>query len=144
MLGFVETPLEGRCACGAVIMQLAPPTLFASYCHCASCRRAHAAPFVAWTAVPNERFRLVQGRDAVASYASSPGVSRAFCGRCGTPVWYRGEAAPDRIYVPVAVLDRLDRPLDSHVSYEERPAWAAGLQRLPCYREKGDEPLAWE
>jgi hypothetical protein len=139
-----EAPLVGRCACGAVSMRLTPPTLFASYCHCASCRKAHAAPFVAWTAVPNERFALVQGEEAVSVHRSSPGVGRAFCGRCGTHVWYRAEDAPDRVYVPVAVLDRIDRPIEEHVSYEERAPWVVGLERVPCRRGKGDEEMGWE
>jgi hypothetical protein len=124
-------------------MRLGPPTLFASYCHCESCRRTHAAPFVAWTAVPNDRFAVVGGEEAVSVYRSSPGVQRAFCGRCGTHVWYRGDNAPDRVYVPVAVLDRIDRVVDGHVSYEERAPWAAGLERVPCYRGKGDDRMEW-
>jgi hypothetical protein len=126
-----------------VVVELTPPTLFASCCHCETCRRVHAAPFVAWTAVSNERFRLVQGEDLLTPYASSPGVVRAFCRACGVHVSYRGQDAPDRVYVPVALLDGLDRPLDAHVSYEERPAWAAGLHLLPCFVAKGDEPLRW-
>lgn len=136
-------PLSGRCACGAVQVALTPPTLFASYCHCSSCRKTHAAPFVAWTAVPNDRFQMVHGEETLTVFASSPGVRRAFCRRCGTHVWYRGDDAPDRVYVPVAVLDWLDRPIEEHVSYEERAAWFSGIERLPCHRGKGDERLEW-
>jgi hypothetical protein len=98
---------------------------------------------VAWTAVPTERFHLVEGEQELTAYASSPGVTRAFCRRCGAHVFYRGELAPDRVYVPVALLDELDRPLDGHVSYEEHPAWIEGLHKLPCFHAKTDEPLRW-
>jgi hypothetical protein len=124
-------------------MDLTPPTLFASYCHCESCRRTHAAPFVAWTAVPSEAFRLASGDDAVIEHASAPGVVRGFCKNCGTPLFYRGDAAPDRVYVPVAILETLDRPLDSHVSYEERVDWLRGVHALPCFEGKSDRPLEW-
>lgn len=124
-------------------MELVAPTLFASYCHCESCRRTHGAPFVAWTAVPHEAFRLSRGSDAITEHASSPGVVRAFCGRCGTPLFYRGDSAPDRIYVPVAILDAIDRPLDSHVSYEERVDWLRGVHELPCFEAKSDRRLDW-
>jgi hypothetical protein len=143
MLASMVSPLSGRCSCGRVRVELAPPTLFASYCHCETCRRVHGAPFVAWTAVARDGFRVVSGRDAITEYASSPGVVRAFCRHCGSPIFYKGEMAPDRIYVPVAILDALDRPLDSHVSYEERAPWLAGVHLLPCFHAKSDTPLSW-
>ena len=93
----MSEPLRGRCACGAVWLELTPPTLFASYCHCATCRRVHAAPFVAWTAVPVDAFRITAGSSDVTEYVSSPGVVRAFCARCGTSLFYLGDASPDRI-----------------------------------------------
>ena len=136
-------PLRGCCACRAVRLELTPPTIFASYCHCQTCRRVHAAPFVAWTAVPREALRLVAESGEVTEYASSPGTIRAFCRRCGTALLYRSEQSPARIYVPVAILDRLDRPLESHVSYEERAPWLQGLHELPCFVAKSDEPLGW-
>src|SRR5262245_2590783 len=68
--------IHGRCSCGAVQLELVPPTLFASYCHCESCRRAHAAPFVAWTAVPCTAFRSIADEAAITEHASSPGVVR--------------------------------------------------------------------
>jgi hypothetical protein len=137
------SPLSGGCSCGLVRIELTPPTLFASYCHCESCRRVHGAPFVAWTAVPRHAFVIASGGEAITEYASSPGVVRTFCRRCGSPLFYEGEAAPDRIYVPVAILDGLDRPLDSHVSYEERAPWLAGIHALPCFEAKSDRPLSW-
>jgi hypothetical protein len=137
------TNLNGRCACGAVRLELSPPTIFASCCHCETCRRVHAAPFVAWTAVPPDAFRITVGSSDVTEYVSSPGVVRAFCQRCGTSLFYLGDATPDRIYVPVAILDALDRPLDSHVSYEERAPWLGGVHALPCFVGKSDQSLKW-
>lgn len=135
--------LHGRCACGSVRIELSPPTLFASYCHCESCRRVHAAPFVAWTAVPREAFQLVAGSASIAEYISSPGTVRAFCRQCGSSLFYRADHALDRTYVPVAILDAIDRPIDSHVSYEEHVPWLAGAHALPCFVGKSDQPLAW-
>ena len=36
-------------------------------------------------------------------------------------------------YAPVAILDSIDRVLDSHVSYEERVPWLSGVERIPCF-----------
>lgn len=135
--------IEGRCLCGAIRFRTSAPTLFASHCHCETCRRAHAAPFVTWTAVPAGALEL-DGRDALRLYGSSPGVTRSFCGTCGTPLFFWSIDAPDRVYLPVASLTTtLDRPLDGHVSYEEHATWVEGLEALPCFRAKGDERLAW-
>jgi hypothetical protein len=140
----MNAPLRGHCACGSVRIELSPPTIFASYCHCESCRRVHAAPFVAWTAVPREAFRLVAGDTSIAEYTSSPGTVRAFCRQCGSSLFYRADPTPDRIYVPVAILDAIDRPLDSHVSYEEHVPWLSGVHLLPCFVGKSDQPMAWD
>lgn len=138
-----DAPIRGRCACGGVRLVLTPPTVFASHCHCESCRRSHAAPLVTWTAVAEAAFTVASGAELLVAYASSPGVTRSFCGRCGTQLVYR-MAGLDRVYVPVAVLDRTDRPIEGHVSYEERVSWLAGLESLPCFHAKGDQALPWD
>ena len=133
--------ISGHCLCGAVRGELTPPTLFVSHCHCATCRAAHAAAFVTWTAVPRSRFTLVDDDGVVRRYASSADVERGFCGRCGTQMLYQGGGAPERVYVPVAILSGIDRPPDSHVSFEERAPWMAGCASLPCCHAKTSEPL---
>ena len=136
--------IRGRCLCGAIELRLTPPTEMASYCHCESCRRAHAAPFVAWTSVPEAAFRIEEGADALRSYDSSDGVHRSFCGTCGSPLVYRADKTPGRVYVPIAALvDELDRELESHVSYEEHPRWLEGLHELPAYRGTGTMRKRW-
>ncbi len=137
------TLIEGRCCCGVVRLELTPPTLFASYCHCETCRRVHAAPLVAWTAVQSDAFRITAGASDIREYSSSPGVIRAFCSRCGSAILYRGDSTRDRVYVPIAILDRIDRPLDAHVSYEERASWFSGVEALPCFAAKSEQPLPW-
>lgn len=144
MMATMQDALRGRCLCGAVRFTVTPPTDFASHCHCESCRRAHAAPFVTWTSVPEARCALLDGAAAVRTYASSPGVLRSFCGTCGTPLFFRGDDAPGRTYVPVATLvDPLDRPIKGHVSYEEHVAWLEGVEQLPCTRGKTGHRVPW-
>ncbi len=132
--------IAGSCLCKSVRVRITPPTLFVSHCHCATCRAAHGAAFVTWTAVPNARFVLDDPDHALSRYRSSPDVERGFCSRCGTQMLYQGGGA-DRTYVPVAVLDSIDQPPDSHVSFEERAPWLAGCAALPCCRAKTSEPV---
>ncbi len=116
--------MQGQCFCGAVRYRLIPPTDFAGHCHCQSCRSATGAPMVSWTSVPNEQFELLEGHERLRIYPSSPEVIWEFCNRCGTTLFYHSNENSDRTYVTVASLrEPLDRDLESHVSFEEKPAW---------------------
>src|SRR4051812_29405337 len=97
-------PIEGRCQCGAVRIALELPSTFCSHCHCESCRRAHSAPFVTWTSVPNERFRIVQGEGELTAYRSSEEATRNFCRRCGTQLFFISSRWPGRTDVPLSCL----------------------------------------
>ena len=43
-----DEKLEGGCQCGAIRYQISGEPVMAAICHCAMCRRANAAPAVAW------------------------------------------------------------------------------------------------
>jgi hypothetical protein len=127
--------LEGRCFCGAVRYQAEPPTDFAGYCHCESCRRATGAPLVGWTSVSEKRFHLHQGEPELRAYSRSPEVVWSFCGSCGTTLLYRSTQTPGRVYFTVASLTTaLDRPLSCHASFEEKPDWFDMSSAVPrCF-----------
>lgn len=143
-------PIRGRCLCGAIQIELQPPTEFCSHCHCESCRRAHAAPLVTWTGANAEQFRIISGEHQLERYQSSPGTYRCFCRTCGTSMvcYYTRESASfgdleGKMYVPVAVLtDALDRAPDGHVSFEEHVAWLELSDGLPRYRGKSQDEMA--
>ena len=124
MLTKPTSMLEGRCLCGTVCYQAEPPTDFAGYCHCESCRRATGAPLVGWTSVSEKRFHLHQGEAELRAYSRSPEVVWSFCGTCGTTLLYRSTQTPGRVYFTVASLTTaLDRPLSCHASFEEKADW---------------------
>jgi hypothetical protein len=142
-------PLRGRCLCGAIELALEPPTDFLSICHCRSCRVSHGAPMVAWTSVPRERFTIVKGEPRLRWFRSSRWIRWGFCDTCGSRLLYVADAEghpespkTDRIYVAAACLEgELDRPLEAHVSYEERVPWFDFTDALPKYRGKGVERI---
>jgi len=53
--------------------------------------------------VAKASFRLTGGTPTV--YASSPGVRRTHCGRCGSPIGYESDRHPDQIDLYVGTLD---------------------------------------
>ena len=116
--------LTGRCLCRAVRWRAEGAPAWQAHCHCESCRRATSAGVATFVAVPRAGFAW-EG-DAPAAFASSPGVVRRFCGRCGSPLSYETEAAPDEVHLHAATLDdpALARPT-RHDFWAERVPWLA-------------------
>jgi len=125
--------LSGRCFCGEVRFYLLGPTDFVSHCHCESCRRSHAAPFVTWTSVPLTRRFFEAGEKLLRSYNSSSEVAWDFCSHCGSSLCYRSTSAPDTVYVAAASLDRLDQACEGHVSFEEHLPWLDLSPEVPRF-----------
>ena len=94
---------QGGCLCGAARYTLRGAPEYSAHCHCRSCQRALGAGFATWVGMKEENFEVSHGR--LALYASSPGVSRGFCDRCGTSLTYAGEDWPGQIAVLAATLD---------------------------------------
>ena len=52
------------------------------------------------------------------------GVSRSFCGECGTPLAYEAEHYPGEIHIYVSVFDEPDAfPPKAHVHFAEKISW---------------------
>jgi hypothetical protein len=112
----------GRCLCGAVGYRVEGAPKWIANCHCASCRRAVGAPLTTYAGFPAERFAWTAGEPE--GFASSAGVIRTFCGRCGSSLTYQGERWPDEIHVLVATLERPeDFPPARDAFVEEKLPW---------------------
>ena len=79
---------KGRCLCGAVRFEAQGAPRFISNCHCETCRRASSAPSVTWAGFTDAQVAI--SGETLTGYASSPGVTRYFCSRCGSPIAFRG------------------------------------------------------
>jgi hypothetical protein len=98
------TALTGRCLCGAVRYACGAPLYAATLCHCASCRRAQGAHAIAWFTVARDSLTFTATEPRV--FRSSPGVERAFCAQCGTPISYRNVARPEEIDLTICSLEQ--------------------------------------
>lgn len=63
-------------------------------CHCSLCRRAQGSAFAANIPVQQDAVVFDGGRELITEYESSPGKKRAFCSRCGSPVYSRRDDLP--------------------------------------------------
>ena len=78
--------LQGSCLCRTVAYEadsLGGPIV---HCHCATCRKAHAAAYASTVRVERPHFRIVRGQDKLTAHESSPGKFRHFCSVCGSHV----------------------------------------------------------
>lgn len=97
----------GRCLCGAVRFRAEDVPDHFGVCHCEMCRRwAGSALF--GISIPAEAM-VLEGEEHIQRIQSSAWAERAWCGRCGSGLWYRvtAEGGPGHgLYeVPLGLLD---------------------------------------
>ncbi len=97
--------LTGRCNCGRVEIRITGKVGPLVYCHCTRCQRASGSAFSANVDVRTRYLNADAIRAAVTEWPSSPGVWRAFCPRCGSPVYSRRDHAPDILRIRLGLLD---------------------------------------
>ena len=92
------------CHCAAVVVEVeAPEDIEAYECNCSMCERVGYLHLI----VPANRFRLVQGRDALTTYTFNTGVAKhLFCKVCGVKIFYVPRSNPDGFSVNVRCMDR--------------------------------------
>jgi hypothetical protein len=80
---------KGHCLCGDIRFEYRGSPIETMHCHCESCRRHTSSPLASFVIVDKGNFRYTRGTPV--AYASSPGVERTHCGRCGSPIAYENK-----------------------------------------------------
>jgi len=126
--------IHGSCLCQGVRFEIDGRLDHASHCHCSMCRKAHGAAFGTYGIGNTSDFRLLSGTELIARYASSPGVTRTFCRRCGSTLQFISESSPDRLEVALGTLDGDPglRPTH-HIFVASRAPWFEITDGLPQY-----------
>lgn len=124
--------LEGSCLCGAVKYRIDHEVREVTHCHCSMCRKAHGAAFASYAGVPLEAFHLTEGADLVVRYPSSPGgVTRTFCGCCGSTLQFIDERFGE-VGVAAGTLDSpLGEVRQAHIFVDSRADWYRIQDDLP-------------
>ncbi len=94
--------MRGSCLCGGVVFDAEPPLRAVVACHCSQCRK-QSGHYWAASAVPHDRFRLIEDR-GLAWYRSSPEAQRGFCRECGAFLFWQPEGEA-RISFAAGALD---------------------------------------
>ena len=114
----------GGCLCGGVRYALDGAIGPAVFCHCSQCRRASGSAFAANATINTADFTLVQGRELIGEFESSPGKLRAFCSRCGSPLYARHRTKPEVMRLRLGSLDHAeDIELRGHIWTGSKAGW---------------------
>ena len=129
-----DTTLEGGCQCGLIRYRISGAPVVTALCHCSMCRRASAAPVVAWAMFEQPQVLFIGEKPA--TYASSPAAQRGFCARCGTQICFTAEFIPGLIDITIGSLDDPGRvPPTLHYWENERLPWVNFADGLPRHAE---------
>jgi hypothetical protein len=96
---------RGRCQCGGVAYRTVGRLRDVFNCHCARCRR-FTGHHMAATAIQPER--LAFESDSTLRWYSpvdDPGVHYGFSGDCGSSLFWRADAHPEKISICAGTLD---------------------------------------
>ncbi len=108
--------------------------MMVAICHCTTCRRANAAPAVAWGMFEKGQVKFTATEPK--KFAASPEVERGFCEECGTPLTFEAEYLPGLIDITVGSFDdpELVKPT-MHYWHSKHLSWAEYADSLPRHPE---------
>ncbi|MET0335844.1 MAG: GFA family protein [Rhizobacter sp.] len=114
----------GRCLCGGIRFRLTGELEPIQICHCSQCRRAQGSAFAANMPVSRASFHLDSGAELVTEFESSPGKKRAFCSRCGSPLYSRRDEIPDVLRLRAGLVDEpVGVPVQAHYCVDSKASW---------------------
>lgn len=141
---------EGSCLCRNVRYELTAELGDFGYCHCTSCRKASGSAHAANAPIDRADFRLISGRDTLREYESSPGKFRAFCSRCGSPLYAYIAATRDVLRIRLGSLDTpFDKHPKAHTFVSDKASWEPIEGALPQFstwapKEVLDQKGSWQ
>ena len=125
---------QGSCLCGKIRYTIEGELDNFSYCHCRSCRKASGSAFAANAGLERNHFVLNDPEGVLREYESSPGKFRAFCSRCGSPLYAYLAKTPELIRLR---LGSLDSPFSGrarvHIFVGDKADWEEIHDELPQF-----------
>ena len=129
-----EALRTGSCLCGGVTIAVEGAATWVAHCHCKSCRRATGGPFATFAGF--ERDKVMINGEAYRQYASSPGVLRGFCKKCGASISYQSREWPDEVHILVGLMDEPQSfTPQAHEFIKAQLAWLHLEDGLPTFDE---------
>ena len=100
-----DAGLSAHCVCGGVEIAVRGKVGPLVYCHCSRCRKSSGSAFSANVNVRRRYWQLLAGEDLLREVESSAAVWRAFCSRCGSPVYSRWDSDPEMLRLRLGLVN---------------------------------------
>jgi hypothetical protein len=98
--------LQGGCYCGAVRYESTGDVIFRGQCHCRECQYISGGLPNIVMGVPENGFGYTEGAPKKFKRSDlEEGVTREFCGECGTHILTRTGRVPGAVLLKVGTLD---------------------------------------
>ncbi|NGY03166.1 GFA family protein [Solimonas terrae] len=133
----MNAPFSGGCACGAIRYVCLRAPLAMLNCHCLDCQRSSGAPFASGFIVADSDMQVTGTPQTYSVHGNSGSLAiRSFCGRCGSPLFTRGEVNPGVMSVRFPTLDDASdfQPMLDIWTASAQP-WVCLSQIIPHYPE---------
>jgi hypothetical protein len=131
---------KGSCLCGGVQYEVTSELGDFGYCHCRSCRKASGSAHAANAPVDRANLHFIGEAETLREFESSPGKFRAFCSRCGSPIFAYVAATPDVIRLRLGSLDTpFSKRPTAHTFVSDKADWdpiGDGLPQFPEWAPK--------
>jgi hypothetical protein len=127
--------VSGSCFCGTVRYEVSGPFNSMMSCHCSMCRKHHGTAFATYVSAPIDRFKWVQGEDAILEYQSSAEGTRNSCSICGSTVPMM-MPAHSLALLPAGPLEGdLGIKPEAHIFVGSKAPWYTITDSLPQHEE---------
>ena len=125
-----ESKLSGHCYCGAVSFEVSGSSDWIGHCHCESCRRHSGSVMTTFAGFRPDQVTFTGATPN--RFSSDDGVTRSFCGKCGSPVCYESTDQAGSIHLHLGLFDDLEplKPMD-HSFLDEKASWFSADEHLP-------------
>ncbi|MGZ3157557.1 MAG: GFA family protein [Burkholderiaceae bacterium] len=128
--------IQGSCLCCSVQYEYAGDFGAITVCHCSDCRKAQGTSNAIAAPVDATQLHWIQGQELIVEYESSPCKKRAFCGRCGSPLYSRRDDLPNVMRLRMGSIDSdTDAVPMAHIFSVNLPAWAQLDDEWPRYEK---------
>jgi hypothetical protein len=127
---------SGECLCGTFRYTVDGSFGDVRYCHCSQCRRGNGSAFSANARIDRFQWTLEGPQDGITEFEHKPGRFKAFCSRCGSPLYARSSHDPDDIRVRLGGFDgNLEVTITGHVWTSSKSTWYVIDESIPQYLE---------
>jgi hypothetical protein len=127
-----EARLTGGCLCGGIRYEISGALRRASHCHCSMCRKQHGAAFGSYASVRRAEIRFTSGESLITRFASSPGIERGFCQRCGSTLFWDATANAESFGIALGTVDGDPRVRPSlHIFTGSKAPWYEIADEVP-------------